>query len=330
MISVSLDGVWGECKGIPKLSLNLSVETQSEMQLTVISVTAAIRVTEQLIAGDMSSSYFIGTGFLESGSSQLSRGSKGFWTIGCPLTPYQLQKIEEMRKGRDLFLNVQFFCTVTWRNTVPPAAISEVASVAVRVGGYSDAYCPFEVPQSKWVKAPRELGYGDYFLLEIPLKAVPKRRGMQKAIEHLKAAWEHFEQGNDDETLGSCYKAFEYLAKKNKFPHPDQNAFEKLLGAIPEEGKRRRLKMLMHDLCQFLTLGRHEPGGKGVRYLFFHPDLGNPDDARLLRGFQFGETGKTVRGKRCQVPFPCSAFPTVVSIQSLTATREPLAEREAA
>jgi len=32
--------------------------------------------------------------------------------------------------------------------------------------------------------------------------------------------------------------------------------------------------------------------GKGVRYLFFHPDLGNPDDARLLRGFQFGENGE--------------------------------------
>jgi hypothetical protein len=132
------------------------------------------------------------------------------------------------------------------------------------MGGYSDGYCPFKVAQSEWVKTLGELGYGDYFLMEIPLKGVPARRGMQKAIEHLKAAWGHFEQGNDDETVGSCYKAFEYLAKKNKFPHPDQNAFEKILGTIPEEAKRRRLKMLMHDLCQFLTLGRHEPGTEAV------------------------------------------------------------------
>jgi hypothetical protein len=110
------------------------------------------------------------------------------------------------------------------------------------------------------VKNLKELGYGDYFLMEIPLKGVPEKRGMQKALEHIKAAWEHFEQGSDDETLGSCYKAFEYLAKKSGCKRPDQNAFERMLSPIPEEEKRKRLKMLMHDLCQFLTLGRHEPG----------------------------------------------------------------------
>jgi len=264
MISVSLDSVSGASQGIPKLTLNLAVETQSDLQLTVVNVTAVIRVTQELIARDMSKAYFIGTGFLESGGGQLNRGSKGFWQIGIPLSPYQLQKIEEKRKGKDLFLNLQFFCTVTWRVNTSAAAITEVASVAVRVGGYSDGYCPFKVPQSDWVKTLCELGYGDYLLMEIPLKGVPERRGMQKALEHLKAAWGHFEQGNDDETLASCYKAFEYLAKKNKSTHPDHNAFEKILGAIPEQEKRRRLKVLMSDLCHFLTLGRHEQGTEAV------------------------------------------------------------------
>ncbi|MHB8655790.1 MAG: hypothetical protein ACYDA9_18150 [Terriglobia bacterium] len=264
MISANLDSVRGECQGIPKLTLNLSVEAQSDAQLTVVNVAAAIRVTPELIERDVRKSYFIGTGFLEAGGGQLNRGSKGFWNIGVPLTPYQLQKIEEMRKGKDLFLNVQFFCTATWRLNTPPAAITEVASIAVRVGGYSDGYCPFKVPQSDWVKTLGELGYGDYFLMEIPLKGVPVRKGMEKAIEHLKAAWEHFEQGNDNETLGSCYKAFEYLAKKSNSKHPDQNAFEKILSSIPEIEKRRRLKMVMNDLCQFLCLGRHEPGTEGV------------------------------------------------------------------
>jgi hypothetical protein len=142
--------------------------------------------------------------------------------------------------------------------------VTDITAVAVRVGGYSEGNCPFKVPQSEWIRVLGELGYGDYFLMEIPLKGVPQRRGMQKALEHLKAAWEHFEQGSDDETLGSCYKAFEYLAKKYKCAHPDQNAFEKILGMIPEEGKRKCLKMVMHDLCQFLTLGRHEPGTETV------------------------------------------------------------------
>jgi len=263
-ISVSLRSVRGERRGIPKLTLDLDVESQTDVQLAIISVTAAVRVTQEMTTHDMSKSYFIGTGFLESKGGQLSRNSKTSWQVGIPLSPYQLQKIEEMRSGKDLFLNVQFFCTAASRVMAPSQVISDVFYPSVGVGGYSDGYCSFKVAQSDWLKNLKELGYGDYFLMEIPLKGVPEKRGMQKALEHIKAAWEHFEQGNDDETLGSCYKAFEYLAKKSKFKHPDQNAFEKILGTIPEEEKRRRLKVLMHDLCQFLTLGRHEPGTEAV------------------------------------------------------------------
>jgi len=263
-ILVSLRSVRGERQGIPKLTLNLYVEGQTDVQLAIISVTAAVRVTQEMIAHDLSKSYFIGMGFLESNGGQLSRNSKTSWQIGIPLSPYQLQKIEEKRNGKALFLNVEFFCTAGRRVPTPPTVISDIYYPSLGVSGYSSGYCPFKVAQSDWIETLNDLGYGDYFLVEIPLKGVPHRRGMQKALEHLKAAWEHFEEGNDDETLGSCYKAFEYLAKKSKCKHPDQNAFEKILGTIPEEEKRKRLKMLMHDLCQFLTLGRHEPGTEAV------------------------------------------------------------------
>ncbi len=263
-ISVSLMSVRGERQGIPKLTLNLAVEGQIDVPLAIISVTAQVWVTQEMMAADMSKASFIGMGFLESNGQQLTRNSRTSWQIGIPLSPYQLQKIEEMRNGKDLFLRVQFFCTAGRRAVTPPPMITDIVRASIGVSSYSDSYCPFKVAQSDWVKTLKDLGYGDYFLMEIPLKGVPEKRGMQKALEHLKTAWEHFEQGNDDETLGSCYKAFEYLAKKSKFKHPDQNAFEKILGTIPEVEKRRRLKVLMHDLCQFLTLGRHEPGTEAV------------------------------------------------------------------
>lgn len=263
-ISVDLKSVRGERQGIPKLTLNLAVESHIDAQLAIISVTAVVRVTPEMTSHDMSKSNFIGTGFLESDGGQLSRNSKTSWQIGIPLSPYQLQKIEEMRSGKDLFLNVQFFCTAANLATTPPPLINAISYPSVGVGGYSSSYCPFKVPQSEWVKTLNELGYGDYFLMEIPLKGVPQRRGMQKALEHIKAAWEHFEQGNDDETLGSCYKAFEYLAKKKKSQHPDRNAFDKILESISEAEKRKRLQSLMYDLCHFLSLGRHEPGTEAV------------------------------------------------------------------
>lgn len=264
-ISVNLSNVRGERQGVSKLVLDLGVESWSDAQLVIMNVTAEIRVSQEMSSHDLSKSYYIGPGFLEYGGGQLSRNSKSTWLIGVPLTPYQLKKIEEIRRGRDLFLQVRFLCTAGKRVTSPPPAmIADIAQPTVSVASYGDGYCPFKVAQSDWVKILGELGYGDYFLMEIPLKGVPKRKGMQKAIEHMKAAWEHFEQGSDEETLGSCYKAFEYLAKKNNSAHPDKNAFEKILKGIPEETKRMRLRELMHELCQFLSLGRHEPGTEKV------------------------------------------------------------------
>jgi hypothetical protein len=264
-ILASLRSVRGEWRGIPKLTLDLGVESQLDVRLVIINLTVEMWVTKVMAEPDMSKSYFIGAGFLEpTGTLQLSQRGKGSWQVAFPLSPYQLQKIEEMRAGKDLFLNTQWFCTAGYQHDPQSKTITDICLVQVSVPGYGGVYCPFKIPQSDWVKNLKDLGYGDYILMEIPLKGVPDRRGMQKAVEHLKAAWEHFEQGNDDETLGSCYKAFEYLAKKCDCKDPDQNAFEKILSTIPEEEKRRRLKLLMHYICHFLSLGRHEPGTEAV------------------------------------------------------------------
>ncbi|MDA2912507.1 hypothetical protein MYX77_00855 [Acidobacteriia bacterium AH_259_A11_L15] len=75
------------------------------------------------------------------------------------------------------------------------------------------------------MKILKDLGYGDHFLIEVPLRGVPRKKGMEKALAHLAAAWDHFNEARDDETLGSCYKAFEYLAKQKKVKDPDQQVF---------------------------------------------------------------------------------------------------------
>ena len=106
-ISVSLTSVRGERQGIPKLTLNLTAEGQTDAQLAIISVTAAVRVTQEMTTHDMSKSYFIGTGYLESDGGQLSRNSKTFWQIGIPLSPHQLQKIEEKRSGHEIGLQAE-------------------------------------------------------------------------------------------------------------------------------------------------------------------------------------------------------------------------------
>jgi len=265
-ISVSLTSVRGERQGIPKLTLNLTAEGQTDAQLAIISVTAAVRVTQEMTTHDMSKSYFIGTGYLESDGDQLSRNSKTFWQIGIPLSPHQLQKIEEMRSGKDLFLNIQFFCTAGRRVMAPPPLINDILYPSVGVGGYSDGYCPFKVAQSDWVKNLKDLGYRDYVLCEVPLRGVPVRVELKKALAHLKDAWEHFSNGNDKETLMSCYRAFECLAKQAEMTDPNQQAFEKILAGIEDEKKRKRVELLMSYVCRFFALSRHEEGQEPVSF----------------------------------------------------------------
>jgi hypothetical protein len=267
MILVDLKSTKGECSGVPKLTLNLSVESQADVQFAVVNVTATIRVTKGMISPpDLSEAYFIGTGFLQSGDRRLSRNAKGHWQIGIPLSSYQLQKIEEMRNRKDLFLNVEFFCVAGWQANAPPLTITDITRVPVNVSGYSDGCCPFKVPQSEWVKTLRDLGYGDCVLCEIPLRGVPVRVGLKRALAHLEDAWVHFSNGNDEETLISCYKAFEFLAKQAKMADPNQQVFEKIVAGIEDEKKRKRLALLMDYVCRFFALSRHEEGQETVSF----------------------------------------------------------------
>lgn len=265
-ISVIRYSVKGERQGIPKLTLNVDVESQAEVDLAIISVTAAIWVTEDMTVHNKSKSYFIGTGFLESNGGQLSLNQKAFWKIGIPLSPYQLHKIEEKRNGKELFLSVEFFCTAGIRANGQQPHIRNITYPSVGVGTSSDGYCHFRVAQSDWVKNLKELGYGDYVLCEIPLRGVPARVGLKKALTHLEDAWEHFSNGNDEETLVSCYKAFEFLAKQVKVKDPNDQAFAKILAGIEDEKKRKRLEQLMDYVCRFFALARHEEGQEPVSF----------------------------------------------------------------
>lgn len=263
-IVVTLRNVRGERVGIPRLFLDFRAEHAGQFAMRIVRLTAEVYVAPAMKEYEIKKYPFVGFGEVEYRWGQFSVGQKDDWTVSVVLHPHALTAIEKMRNKGDLFLIVQFFCMASniKDNTSP---IGNLERAAVYAESHSGHYSSFEVAQSKWIKTLDSLGYGDYFLIEIPLKGAPGRRGMQKAVEHLKAAREHFEEGNDDETLGSCFKAFEYLAKKSKSgTRPDQNAFEKMLANVRDGEKRRRLTMLMRELCNFLTSGRHEPGIEGV------------------------------------------------------------------
>lgn len=294
MILVKLNRAEGECLGIPKLTLDLSVENTATVPFAVVNLTAVIRVTKDMMClPDLRKAYFIGAGFLESGDTHLNpKSANGHWRIAVPLTPYQLQKVEEMRSGKNLFLNVEFLCTVGWLTDAPPQDVTSIARVAVNVSGYTDGHCPFRVPQSDWAQTLKGLGYRDYVLCEIPLRGVPASVGLKKALKHLEDAWEHFENGSDRETLKTCYDSFESLAKQVGVKDPNDQAFERILAGIEDEKKRKRLAQLMDYLCRFFALARHEEGRESLSF-----NRKDSEYALILSQASLAYVAKSMNGK---------------------------------
>jgi|GEM_PF-1026913 len=260
-VSAKLRHCRGYSLGVPKLDVDLDVKNVSNQLLNVLHVIAEVRAAASLQTFDYrKSTYFVGHALLESGGGQLNPGHESSWTMSISLTPYQLQKIEEIRASGDLCLTMRFMCNAAEFDTADLTKLLRFCAVEVGAPGFSSNYCPFKIAQSDWMKILQELGYGDYFLIEVPLRRVRGGKQMAKALEHLSRAWEHYEHGNDRETLASCYSAFEFIAKQAKCKNPDQNAFEKLLGTVESSDTRDKLKFLMDYICRFLQLGRHVQG----------------------------------------------------------------------
>ncbi len=179
------------------------------------------------------------------------------------MSQHQLQKIEEDRGARDVSLIAQCWFSAALIANTGTTNYGPFISAYLSDVHHSAGFCVHKIARSDWLKYLKELGYGEHLLIEIPMWA-PAKKGIGKAVEHLEAASIHFAEDRANETMASCYKAFEYLAHKAGAKNPDQNGFEKLLGFIDDLEKRNKLRMLMHHLCQYFHLGRHEPGKEDV------------------------------------------------------------------
>ncbi len=250
--------------GLPKLTFQIWVKNNFGASLTVLGVHAEVRAAANGYRYDlMNSSCFVGHAHLDDAPGQISTGGEAIWTLSLPITHYCLQEVEKIRKGRDLMLMaaVRFVAAIAEPNDA--ARYGRFVSGRVDNETSADAYCTARIPKSDWINWLKAFGYGDFYLIEVPLRGVPERSELKKALGHLTAAWDHFGQGNDSEALGSCYKSFERLALDLGARQPDQNGWEKILNGV-DQPKREKLKHLLRYLCDYLHLGRHEQKGDSV------------------------------------------------------------------
>jgi hypothetical protein len=255
-LTSELGSIHGEASGVSRLRLILRIRNREGVSVRPVSVVAEVSAGRSRERQD---SAFVGGANVRVGG-EISPGREDTWVVSIPLTPHQLHRIEQVRRSGDLyfFLDLHYVAVAI---SAPGDSYKEwTIDGDVQDHGCSDCHTTVKVARSDWTTILKQLGYSDQFLIEVPLASVPRRAGMQGALNHLSAAWDHFYAGNDEETLVSCYKAFEHLAKAAGCKHPDQNGFDRLLAGA-DAAKRNELKLVLARLCDFFHLARHESDG---------------------------------------------------------------------
>lgn len=242
--------------------MGIKVKNKNDREITLISVYGEVYAAgETHVLGIGQDAFFLGHASID-WSHMIPRNGEGDWTVDLQMSKELLKEVEELRQGRDLTFMIRIRFVAAIKDAAPGLANDSFVHAHVDSDSGSYAFCHHRIPKSDWLRHLKELGFGDYYLLELPLRKIPERAGFKKAVAHLESAWSHFGESRDDETLWDCYRAFEYLAKKAGCENPDQNAFEKLLSGVTDDAKKKRLKALMHYLCQFFHAGRHETGSE--------------------------------------------------------------------
>lgn len=180
-VDISLQSHRGESAGVPRLVLNFSAKNTGAETLVILGGVAEVRAANAMIVPDMGkSSCFAGYAVLELGGGPLPQGSEQMWTLGLAVEPYSLRKVEETRKGGDLFLHIQFFCKAAKTEPSGMAPLFGAAPLEVRASGSSSNYCPFKIAQSDWEKTLKELGASDLSNAEQQIRQ--DRNRAQKAL----------------------------------------------------------------------------------------------------------------------------------------------------
>jgi hypothetical protein len=259
-----IGSVRGESGLLPyfRLPLNLSYQGPVTEALDIVNVMAAAYILyAKAGVPSQTGNYFGPCHFDPYGSlGGLFPGNpSAAWTFLLPANHSVLHQVEQERKGRDVVLSLVISVYAIPRDLQDRSSgITAIRLHDATMPG--NANCVIEISKSKWLELLKAVGYGEYYLAEIPLPRIRKVKALDASLQHIQRAWEHFLNGSDRETLAACHDALEKLAKEsvNANSKPDQNAFSKILSGVGPPEKSQKIAQVISQCTSLLHLGRHE------------------------------------------------------------------------
>jgi hypothetical protein len=174
-----------------------------------------------------------------------------------PVNHSVLHQVEQERKGRDVVLSLVISVYAIPRDLQDRSpGITAIKLHDAAMPGNN--HCVVKISKSEWLELLKAVGYGEYYLAEIPLPRIKKVKALDASLQHIQRAWEHFLNGSDRETLAACHDALEKLTKESVNGKPDQNAFSKILSGVGPPEKTQKIAQVLSQCASLLHLGRHE------------------------------------------------------------------------
>lgn len=184
-------------------------------------------------------------------------GKQGLGAFHIELPTQVIHHIEQRRAGGDVQFKLSSRVIVS-----EVAASNDLATLKppyeTQFGNTGSVYLDYLIPQSEWVKLLKGLAWSELEILELPtgkLRTVPQ---LARALERFTDAQQNYRNGDWEETMLNCRKAFEAIVQDVTGEFNMSKAHQVYVSLLGEGEKTERFDKLAKHLGDFLHLGRHE------------------------------------------------------------------------
>jgi hypothetical protein len=186
-------------------------------------------------------------------------GKHGIGAFHVDLPTHVIHQIEQRRTGGDVKLVFSSRVLVSEIYASNDMAMLKPPHETQFSDGGPD-FLEYTIPQSEWVKLLKSLGWSELEILEIPsskLRVIPH---LARALQRFEDAQQNYRNGDWEEALMNCRKAFEAIVQDFNGELDMSKAREAFVSILGEGEKANRFDNLAKSLGDFLQLGRHETG----------------------------------------------------------------------
>lgn len=187
----------------------------------------------------------------------ITSGKQGLGAFHIDLPTMVIHHIEQLRAGGDVKLRFSsrvLVCEVLTLNAVtilkPP--------YETQFGDKGLGYFEYLLPQSEWLKLLKSLSWSELEILELPSSRLRVIPSLGRALKRFEDAQQNYRNGDWEETMMNCRKAFEAIIQDVSGELDMSKAHQVFVSIIGPGEKADRFDKLAKSLGDFLHLGRHE------------------------------------------------------------------------